>query len=190
MTVRARNILIIVVLLLVAIVAGTVYLANSFFSSFAPNKITITKTEIISSDGFINPVTIEKLRVDSIGKEQRPVRYLIEQLTTCGIKQVDGKPPIPLKTIKLSKPGRYNWSEENVNIPIAHTELSRTRMDSIQSIIWSTGQQKFDICPIKFETGNWYFVTFLDPQIVGVYIYVDNKGELRQYTTYSGVSPI
>ena len=190
MTDRARNTLIITSLILLGFICGTIYLAKNFFSSFAPDKISITKNEITSSLGFINPITIEKLKVDSIGKEQRPVKYVIEYLTTCSIKQVARRPPVPLKQINLTESGRYSWSEENVNIPITHTELSRTRMDSVKGIIWSEGRQMLDVCPIKFESGNWYFVTFLDPQIVGIYIYVDDKGGLRQYMTYSGVSPI
>ena len=52
------------------------------------------------------------------------------------------------------------------------------------------GRQKFDTCPIKFEKGNWYFINFLDPSIIGIYVYIDEAGNLKQYTTYSGVSPI
>ena len=163
---------------------------HSFFSAFAPDKITITETEITSSSGFINPITIEKLKVDSIGDDQRPVKYIIEYLTTCSIKQVEGKPPVPLHKINLNTPGRYTWSEQNVYIPIVHEGLSRTRLDSSEGIIWSLGEQEFDICPMKIEPGNWYFVTFLDPQIVGAYIFIDRQGNLRQYMTYSGVSPI
>ena len=187
MTARTTNTLIITVLLLVG---GGVFLFYSFFSSFSPDRITISETEIVSSRGFINPVTIEKIKVDSIGKDQRPVKYVIEYLATCSIKQVDGKPPVALNKIVLNKPGRYSWSEEKVSIPMTHTELSRNRRDSTQGIIWSTGNQNFNICPIKFEPGNWYFVTFLDPQIVGAYIFIDKNGSIRQYITYSGVSPI
>ena len=195
MPARQRNILIFFVLLLVG---GGVYLISNLFttfskkalSAFAPDEITIFESEIVSSRGFINPVTIEKLKVDSIGKDQRPVKYVIEYLVTCAIKQRDGEPPVPLKKIELGKPGRYYWSEEKVSIPITHIELARKRMDSIQGIIWSTGTQYFDICPIKFESGNWYFVTFLDPQIVGAYIFIGKNGKLQQYMTYSGVSPI
>ena len=195
MPARKRNILILFVVLLVS---GWIYLLSSFFtafsknalSAFAPDEITISNSEIVSSRGFINPVTIEKLKVDSIGEDQRPVKYEIEYLATCAIKQTDGKPPVPLKKIELVKPGRYYWSEEKVSIPITHIELSRKRMDSIQGIIWSTGNQHFDICPIKFESGNWYFVTFLDPQIVGAYIFIGKNGKLQQFMTYSGVSPI
>jgi len=190
MTGKARNITILITLLIAGIIGGGVYFFKSFFSAFAPAKITITETEILSSRGFVNPVTIEKLKVDSIGEDQRPVKYVIEYLTTCSVKQVVGKPPVALNRIKLDKPGRYTWSEEKVNIPVTHIELSRNRTDSIQGIIWSMGSHHFDICPIKFEQGNWYFVTFLDPQIVGAYIFIDNKGTLRQYMTYSGVSPI
>ena len=187
---RNRNTLIVIFLLITGTVVGGIYLLNSFLGALAPDKITISKNEIKSSGGFINPITIEKLKVDSIGEEQRPVKYVIEYLTTCSIKQPGDKPPVALNKIKLNEPGLYTWSEEKVYIPILHYDLSRSRTDSIESIIWSGGQQYFDICPIKFEPGNWYFITFLEPQIVGAYIYVDNMGILKQYMVYSGVSPI
>lgn len=189
MTKKIRNILI-VVGILVSIGFGVLYFIYNFLSAFASDDITITQTEIRSSRGFVNPITIEKLKVDSIGEDQRPVKYTIEYVTTCGIKQQEGKPPVALKQIKLTEPGRYRWSEENVNIPIVHGDGYSKRIDSIQRIIWSMGRQKFDICPIKFESGNWYFITFLDPSIIGVYVYINEAGKLTQYTTYSGVSPI
>lgn len=168
------------------------YFVRSFFSAFAPDEIKITETEISSSDGFINPITIEKLNVDSFGKEQTPVKYSIQYLTTCSIKQEGGKPPVPLKTIKLNEVGRYSWSEEKVNIPIVHPDgySSRSRMDSMQGIIWSMGSKQLESCPLKFEKGGWYFVNFLDPKIVGIYINMDSSGTLKQYPAYSGVSPI
>ncbi|HMK25656.1 MAG TPA: hypothetical protein VK483_06470 [Chitinophagaceae bacterium] len=188
MTRRSKYLFIIFIIIL--IIAGAFYFITNFFRAFAPDNITISKTEIKSSNGFINPITIEKLRVDSIGEEHRPAKYTIVYLATCAIKQSEGKPPVPLKSIKLTHTGRYSWSEENVSIPMLHTELSRTRLDSSQGIIWSIGSQRFDICPIKFEPTNWYFVTFLDPQIVGIYIYIDDKGSIHKFAAYSGVSPI
>jgi hypothetical protein len=176
--------------LLIAFACSAICILHGCISAFAPDKVTITKKEILSSRGFINPITIERLKVDSIGEEKRPVKYTIEYLTTCSIKQQEGKPPVALKEIRLYEPGRYIWSEQNANIPILHIDLKRSRLDSLQGIIWSTGSEEFDICPMKFEPGNWYFVTFLDPQIVGAYIFIDEKGNLKQYTSYSGVSPI
>jgi hypothetical protein len=168
------------------------YLVRSFLVSFAPDEIVITKTEISSSDGFVNPITIEKIKVDSLGNEQRPVKYSIEYLTTCSIKQEGGKPPVPLKSIKLNESGRYNWSEERRSIPIVHADgySKRTRKDSVQDIIWSLGSNQSATCPLKFEKGSWYFINFHDPQIVGIYIYIDSSGALKQYPAYSGVSPI
>ncbi len=168
------------------------YFAHRFLSALAPDEIKITETEISSSYGFINPITIEKLRVDSIGKEQRPVKYSIEYLTTCSVKQEGGKPPVPIRNIKLNEVGRYTWSEEKRNIPIFHPDgySSRIRMDSIQGIIWSMGSTQLETCPLRFEKGSWYFVNVLDPQIVGIYFYIDSSGTLKQYPTYSGVSPI
>lgn len=190
MTRSNRNTLIIISAIIVAVVVGGIYFIIRFFSALAPAEITITNTEISSSRGFINPITIEKLKVDSIGEEQRPVKYVIEYLTTCAIKQEAGKPPESLNKIKLNGPGRYTWSQQVVNIPITHEGTSRSRMDSMEGIIWSLGSQNLDLCPIKFETENWYFITFLDPQIVGAYIFINKKGELRQFMTYTGVSPI
>ena len=168
------------------------YFVHNFFIAFAPDEIKITKTEITSSDGFVNPITIEKLSVDSFGKEQRPVKYSIEYLTTCSIKQESGKPPVPLKSIKLTEVGRYSWSEKEISIPVIHDDgySSRSRIDSIQGMIWSMGSKQLETCPLRFEKGCWYFVNFLDPQIVGIYIYIDGSGALKQYPVYSGVSPI
>jgi hypothetical protein len=168
------------------------YFVRSFLASFAPDEIEISKTEISSSEGFVNPITIEKIKVDSFGKGQRPVKYSIEYLTTCSIKQEGGKPPVPLETIKLNEAGRYSWSEERVNIPIVHPDgySSRSRIDSMQGIIWSMDSKQLNTCPLKFRNGDWYFVNFLNPQIVGIYIYIDSSGTLKQYPAYSGVSPI
>ena len=195
MTARSRNIFISIILL---ISCGCIFLFISLFNYFTKknltdlgsDKIVISEKTIISSHGFINPVTIEKLKIDSIGPEQRPVKYEIVYIATCAIKQANRIPPVTLKKIALDKPGEYSWSEEKVNIPIYHMGLLRKRMDTVQSIIWANGTQRFDTCPIKFEPGNWYFVTFLDPEIVGVYIFVENDGSFRQFMTYSRVSPI
>lgn len=189
MTKRTRNTLFISLAIGLLVFSG-LYFVRSILGAFAPADIMVTPTEISSSRGFINPITIEKIRVDSIGEEQRPVKYNIEYIATCSIQQREGSPPVALKTIKLNKAGRYSWSQEKVSIPIYHNGIVRNRMDSQPGIIWSNGPEAFDVCPLKLERGNWYFVNILDPSIVGVYLYIDKKGDTRQYTIYSGVSPI
>ena len=185
-----KTTILIILLVLVLLVGGGLYCGNKVLTAFRPAKINITKTEISSSEVFVNPITIEKLKVDSIGQDQRPVKYTIKYLTTCGIKQKSGKPPIPLNKIKLDESGRYGWTEEIVNIPVIHADGYSQRIDSAQRMIWSMGKQKFDICPLRFEKDTWYFINILDPQIIGVYVYIDDTGMIHQYTTYSGVSPI
>jgi len=189
MTTRTRNILFIL-LTIVLIAGGGIYFLLNFFRSFAPDDIAITKSEIRSSNGFINPITIEKLKVDSLGKDQRPIKYTIDYITTFGIKQKDDEPPVGLKQIKLNESGRYSWSEENVNISIVHDDGYSKRISSVERLILSMGNQNFETCPLKFEEETWYFINFLDPQVVGVYIYIDKVGVLHKYAAYSGVSPI
>jgi hypothetical protein len=193
LTKGARNVSLLV-LAVVLLVVGSIFLftyfVRSFFSAFRPAEITVTKTAITSNRGFINPITIEKLKVDSFSEEQLPVKYVIEYLTTCSIKRVEGKPPVGLKKIRLTQPGRYSWSQEKVNIPITHVDRYRKRNDSGGGMIWSTSTERSAICPINFQKGNWYFIDFLDPGIVGIYIYIDSNDRVRQHTVYSGVSPI
>ena len=189
MTRRSRNILIFLSAI-TFLVLGGFYFSYRLLRSFAPPEITITPAEIKSSLGFINPITIEKLTVDSLGEEKRPVKYVITYISTCSIKQIDGKPPVSLKKIKFHETGRYSWSEEKVNIPITHEDGYSKRVDSVQTMKWSMGTKNFETCPFKFESGNWYFINVIDPRIVGIYVYIDRKGDIHQYTSYTGVSPI
>lgn len=71
-----------------------------------------------------------------------------------------------------------------------HDDGYSDRKTSPERYSWSMGEVFFDICPLKFENENWYFIHYHDPQIVGVYVYIDKAGVLHQYTTYTGVSPI
>ena len=186
----ANKIILITLLTLALLISGAVYFVYNFLSALKPAKITITKTEIRSSRGFINPITIEKIKIDSIGENQRPVKYTINYVTTCAIKQQSNRPPVALNKINLNKSGRYSWSEEDVSISVVHDDGLSQRESSFQGITWSNESKSYNICPIKFDKKNWYFINFQDPQIVGIYIYIDNAGELHQYTTYTGVSPI
>jgi len=129
----------------------------------------------------MDPLTIERLKVDSIGKENRPTKYTIEYVTTCSIKQKDGQAPVALKEVKLNEPGNYSWSEENVHISVVHPDGISKRIDSAQRVILSMGRENFDICPLNFEKETWYFINFQDPVFIGVYVYVDKMDTLHQY---------
>ena len=189
MTKRTKTIIFILVISIFLLAFGVYYLGNFILKAYSPPEIIVTKNEIISSGGFMDPITIEKLKVDSFGKGERPAKYTIEYITTCSIKQKDGEPPVALREVKLNEPGRYSWSEENVYISIVHPEGISKRIDSAQRLILSMGHQNFSICPLKFEKENWYFINFQDPIFIGVYIYVDKTGTIHQHAAYSRILP-
>ena len=145
MTRKATNTVFILVTFILLLAFGAYRFGHLFSDRYLPPKIIITKNEIISPGGFMNPVTIEKLRVQTFSKEKRPIKYTIEYITTCSLKQVEGEPPVALKEIKLYESGRYIWSEENVHISIVHPEGFSKRIDSTQRLILSSGPQNFDL---------------------------------------------
>lgn len=161
------------------------YVGNFFSHSYLPPEITITRTQISSRGGFTDPVTIEKLLVDSFGKEGRPVSYTIELLVTCTIKHKKEAQTAALNEIKLDKAGSYNWTMENVHIPILHLDSLSERTCLTKNAMVAAGKEGIDICPIKFENDSWYFVSFGDPVFIGIYIHIDTAGIMLQYPAYS-----
>jgi hypothetical protein len=173
----------------VATAALILYFLYSFFSAFSPTKVSISESSISSSVSLINPIYIERIRVDSIGEQGYPVRYQIEYITVCSITQVGGKPPKGVREISLKSPGRYTWKEGIVNSPALHEGIHRSVSDTIYNTIWSESTN-LNVCPLTFERNNWYFIKFGDPTLVGTYIHLDNDGKMHQFNVYSGVSPI
>src|SRR5262245_15647011 len=123
---------------------GVYYFGNHLLNRYSPPSVIITKNEIISSGGFIDPVTIEKLKVDSFGQGTRPSKYTIEYIATCTIEQKDVEAPVALTEIKLNESGRYHWTGDTVNIPIFHGEASSKRIDSIQGPILAKRHRELD----------------------------------------------
>lgn len=189
MTRRTKTIAIILSVILL-LVFGGLYFLYSFFSAFAPPKVTITENYISTNRDFINGVTIEKIKVDSIGSENYPVRYTVTYWTSCGIDHPKNNPPDPPDKIYFKKEGKYWWTEEYVNISFIHEGLSRQTTDSTNRLLWSIGEKRFKTCPMKFEKEQWYFITIGDPQVTGIFFYLDNTGKEHQYFLPSGVSPI
>jgi hypothetical protein len=190
MTRESKNILLIFVIIICFIVYGVLNFGSFFINSYSPPQITVKKNAISMQGGFMNPVTIEKLKVDSLGKDKRPTKYTTEYITTCFIKQIDTKTPIALNEIKFNQIGRYSWSEKNVTVFIKHPDGLSKRIFGSEQPVLDKPNQALNICPLKFENKNWYFIDFQDPIFIGVYIYVDQDGKIHQYATYSGKLPI
>ncbi len=186
---RASKTIIIIISAIALIVIGGLYFLNSFFSAFAPAKVTIAENYISTNRDFINGITIEMLNVDSMG-DKHPIKYTVTYLTTCHIVHPKDRPPNPPDKIYFGKEGKYWWTEEHVNIHFVHKGLSREATDSTHRLLWSMGSQKFSTCPMKFQRQQWYFFTLGDPQIIGIFFYIDKDGKTQQYTKESGVSPI
>ncbi len=189
---RTTKTIIIILSAIALFVIGGLYFLYYFFSAFAPPKVTITKDYIATNRDFINGVTIEKLKVDSFGSEEYPIKYTVTYWTSCGIDHPKNKPPEPPDKIYFKKEGKYWWTEENIIIPFIHEGLSRRTTDStkINRLLWSIGDKRFTTCPLEFEKEQWYFFRIDDPQVTGIFFYIDKTGKEYQYFLASGVSPI
>jgi hypothetical protein len=100
---RTAKTIIIILSVIALVVIGGLYFLQSFFSAFAPPKVTITKDYISTNSDFINGVTIEKIKVDSIGSEKYPIKYTVTYWTSCSIDHPQNKPPDPPDKIYFKK---------------------------------------------------------------------------------------
>ncbi|MCB9262549.1 MAG: hypothetical protein H6607_09265 [Flavobacteriales bacterium] len=185
----AKGIMIAFSIILILVTGGLIFL-NYFISALAPPKVKITTNYISTNNDFINGVTIEIIKVDSIGSENYPVKYTVTYLTSCHIVHPEGKPPNPPDKIYFSREGKYWWTEENVNIHFIHKGLSRKTTDSKHRPVRSMGGTKLKTCPLKFEKEKWYYITIGDPKVTGIFFYIDKNGKEKQYYLTSGISPI
>jgi hypothetical protein len=55
---------------------------------------------------------------------------------------------------------------------------------------WLNKFGNYPVCPLKFEKEKWYFITIGNPQVTGIFFYIDSSGKEHQYYLESGVSPI
>jgi len=110
MTIRTKTIVIALFVISLFVIGSGLYFLYSFFSSFAPPKVAITKDYISTNRDFIDGVTIEKILVDSIGGENYPVKYTVTYWTSCGIDHPNDRPPNP--------PGKaYFKKKVNIGVP-------------------------------------------------------------------------
>ena len=185
-----KNILILLSAILIVIIGGGLYFLNQFLSALANPKIEIT-TEYISTDGdFVNGVTIEKIRVDSIGEKGYPIKYTTYYTTSCNIRHPENRPPEPPSKIEFYKPGKYTWDEDTVKVDHVHKGLSRKSVSSSDKLWWLNKYGELPVCPLKFEQDQWYYFTIGNPKVTGIFFFIDNKGKEHEYYLASGVSPI
>ncbi|MBZ4191936.1 hypothetical protein [Niabella beijingensis] len=176
--------------MILLLIAGALYFLYSFFTAFAPPEVNITKEYISTNRDFINGISIEKLRVDSMGGEGYPVKYTVIYEISCNIHHPKDRPSEPPDKIYFGKPGRYSWDEDTTRIPYIHNGLSRTSLDSTGKLWWLRKFGDHPVCPIKFEPDQWYFITLGNPQVTGIFFYIDKTGKEHQHVLASGVSPI
>ncbi len=181
----AKGIMIAIGIILI-LIAGGLY----FLGALAPPKVTITANYISTNTDFINGVTIEKLMVDSIGDKKHPVKYTVIYATSCNINHPTNKPPEPPNMIEFNKPGKYSWDEDTTRVRYIHKGLSRQSIDKSNELRWQNKFGDHPVCPIKFEKEQWYFITFSDARVTGIFFYIDKYGKENQFYLTSGVSPI
>lgn len=166
------------------------YFLKSYFSTFAPPKVTVTKDFISTNRDFINGVRIEKIKVDSMGDNSYPIKYTVLYTTSCNIHHPTNNPPNPPSKIEFYKPGKYSWDEDTIKLRYIHNGLSRQLLDTTNKRWWLNKFGDYPVCPIKFEQEQWYFITIGNPQVTGIFFYIDKSGQEYQYFLASGISPI
>ena len=187
---RTAKRIIIIISAIALIVIGGLYFVKSFFSGFAPPKVRVTKDFISTNRDFINGVTIEKINVDSMGDNNYPLKYTVLYSTSCNIHHPTNKPPNSPSKIEFYKPGKYSWDEDTIKVRYIHNGLSRQSLDTTNKLWWLNKIGKHPVCPLKFEQQQWYFITIGNPQVTGIFFYIDSSGKEHQYFLASGVSPI
>jgi hypothetical protein len=185
-----RKVALIILFVILLIFSGGVYFIYGYFKAFAPTDVAITEKYISSNHGFINGVTIEKIRVDSIGAKGYPVKYATIYTTSCNIHYPANKPPDPPNRIEFNEPGNYSWNEDTVSVRYIQTGLSRQSLESTNRLWWLNKFGNYPVCPIRFDKEQWYFITIGDPQVTGIFFYINKSGEENHYFLPSGISPI
>lgn len=125
-----------------------------------------------------------------MGQNGTPAKYTVYYWTSCQIDYPEGRPPEPPDKIYFNKKGKYCWTEETVDLKFIHKGLRRVSLDSSNRVLGSIGTKRFPTCPLEFQKGQWYFIRTYDPQVTGIFFFIDQEGEEHQYFLASGVSPI
>jgi len=187
---KSKRNLVIGLSVIALVLAGGLFWLYSFLDALGSPDVPITRNQITTNRDFGNGVTIEKIDVDSIGKEGYPIKYTTFYTTSCNIKYPKNKPPEPPNNIKFYKPGEYFWDEDTTKVRFIHEGLSRRPLDTISKTWWLNKFGESEICSLKFEIGQWYFLTIGDRSVTGIFFYIDDDNKGHQYYLGSGISPI
>lgn len=187
---RWAKVWVIIIGSIIVFITAALLFINYFFSAFAPPQIKITSEFITTNHDFVNGIAIEKITVNSIGEDFYPVKYTMTYRTTCSIKHPIGKPPSPPDKIYFYEKGAYAWWEEHKTRTFIHQGLGRTQLKVEENNELNLKHNTYATCPLQFEREQWYFFTIGDPQVTGIFFYIDKNGNEKQYYLESGVSPI
>lgn len=185
-----KKIIIIISSIFIILIGGGLFLFSQILTIFASPKIKITTDYISTNYDFINGLTIEQIKVDSMGQNGIPIMYTVDYWTSCHIDYPKGRPPEPPDKIYFNKKGKYWWTEEKVELKFIHKGLSREPLNNTNRVSFSMGDERFQTCPLEFSPEQWYFFRVGDPKVTGIFFLIDKEGELHQYFLGSGISPI
>jgi hypothetical protein len=107
---RNSKIIVIIISAITLLIFIVLYFLKTFLSTFAPPKVTVTKDFISTNREFINGVTIEKIKVGSMGGNNYPIRYTVIYTTSCNIHHPTDKSP---GKIEFYNPGKYSWGRRH-----------------------------------------------------------------------------
>jgi hypothetical protein len=169
---------------------GGLYFLSFFFRAFAPPSVVLTRDYISTSGSFVNGITIEKIRVDSMGAEGYPTAFTVLYATSCWIHGPANEPSDSPGKIEFNKPGKYSWYEDTVRIQYKLGASSRISLDATGKAWWLNHFGDHPLCPIKFQKGQWYCIDIHDPRVIAIFFYVNESGEEHEYYVGSGISPI
>jgi len=179
-----------VVVFVFGLLGAAFFFVNSFFSSFRPPDIKVSRDRISSNRGLVNGVEIEKLIVDSIGEQGYPVKYSTIYSTSCNIRNQIGKTPRFPNEIELYREGNYEWVQDSSLRKYRHFGLTRELLSPERKLWWLEEFGKSAVCPLDLIPNQWYFIRVGDPMVTGIYFIIDRTGKEKQYFVASGVSPI
>lgn len=185
-----KIIIIIAGAIFIVMIGSGLYLVRQFFSALALPEIEITKEYISTNQNFVNGVTIEKIRVDSIGEKGYPVKYTTIYTTSCNIHNSSVKSQGPVSKIEFNQQGKCIWKEDTVKVDHIHKGLSRQSVSSSEELWWLNRYGNHSVCPLTFEPEQWYYFILDDRRITGIFFYIDQIGKEHTYFLTSGVSPI
>lgn len=185
-----KKALVIISVLIVVVIGGALFLFYQFLGAFALPEIEITTEGVSTNRDFINGVNIERVKVDSIGQKGYPVSYTTIYTVSCNIQHPIGRPPDPPSRIEFNEPGDYDWDEDSTIVHHEHKGLSRSSKSTSGDPWWINKYGAHPTCPLRFEKEVWYYFTFGNPKVTGIFFYIEEDGTEKQYYLASGVSPI